>query len=98
MEGFQRIRAKWLSLAVVNIHQPVRKAYLVEKLKSSIDVADIDSILKELVKEKRLAKEQGRYRLTYHGTKSILPATGRVMRDIHRMKYLVNISKGRGER
>lgn len=92
----QMIRAKLLTLLTVNVFQPVDRALLVEYLKSSIDTQQIDCILDELIKENRVTKESDRYRLTYHGGKTIIPGKGRILRDIQRMKYLVKISKQRG--
>lgn len=92
----QRIRAKLLTLVAVNIFQPAESSLLVEQLKSHIDTEQIDSILDELVKEKRIIEEGSRYRLTYHGGKSIIPGKGRILRDIQRMEYLVQLSKQRG--
>lgn len=92
----QMVRDKLLTLLTINVFQPVERPLLVEHLKSSIDNQRMDCILDKLIKERRVTKEGDRYRLTYHGSKTIIPGKSRTLRDIQRMKYLVQISKERG--
>lgn len=96
VEDLEKIRAKLLTLAVVNVLQPVEKSLLAEQLKSRINAEQLDDILSELIKEKRVAKEKRRYRLTSRGMWSTIPGEGRVLRDIYRMKYLARGSRQRG--
>lgn len=92
----QRLRDKMFTLMTVNIFQPVEKSLLVDQLKSSIDTEQIDGILDELIKEKRVVKEGERYRLTFSYGKSIIPGRGRILRDVERMKYLARVTRQRG--
>lgn len=95
---YQRIRAKSLTLAVVNVLQPVKKTVLTKQLKSTIGIAQINDVLDELIKENKVTKEKWRYRLTSHGMQSIIPDEGRVLRDVQRMKYLAQVTRQRGGR
>jgi hypothetical protein len=96
LEDLEKIRVKLLTLAVVNVLQPVEKSLLAEQLKSRIDAEQLDNILSELIKERRVAKEKKRYRLTSRGMRSTTPGKGRILRDIHRMKYLARSTRQRG--
>jgi len=80
----------------INVFQPVERSFLVEQLEPEADTDQIDHILDELIKEKRVAVEKDHFRLTYRGIKSIIPGRGRILRDIQRMEYLVQLSKQRG--
>ena len=94
--NLQTLRSKILTLVAINVFQPVEKAFLIEQLESIVDTNQIDYIIDELIKEKRVAFEKDHFRLTHKGIKSIIPGKGRILRDIQRMEYLVQISKQRG--
>ena len=96
VEDLQKIRVKLLTLAMVNVLQPIEKSLLAEQLKSRINAEQLDDILSELVREKRVTKEKERYRLTSRGMRSIIPAEGRILRDVQRMKYLAQVTRQRG--
>lgn len=94
--GLQRINNKLLTLVTINIFQPVERDYLYDKLQSSIDSEQLNSILDELVLGNRVVLEQQHYRLTMPGYKSIIPNKGRVLRDVNRMHYLADTNFLRG--
>jgi len=95
-QNLQTLRSKILTLVAINVFQPVEKSFLIEQLQPEVDTDQIDYILDELIKEKRVAFEKNHFRLTYKGIKSIIPGRGRILRDIQRMEYLVQLSKQRG--
>jgi predicted transcriptional regulator len=92
----ERIRARFLILETLNVFQPAEKTCLVERLKGRVNAQQVEAILDELVKENRAVEEKGRYRLTRHGYKTIIPGKGRKLRDVYRMKYLFEITQQRG--
>ena len=92
----EHIRAKLLIAATINIFEPVSKSVLIEKLKNSIEITKIETILDELVKSDMVVKEKDYLRLTHYGYKAIIHGKGRKLRDIYRMKYLFEITQQRG--
>lgn len=94
--NLQYLRDKLITLVAVNIFQPAEKALLSRQLDSIIDTGRLDYILNELLNEKRVVIEQNNFRVTNRGMKSMIPDKGRILRDIQRMEYLVNLSKKRG--
>ena len=94
--NLQHIRDKLITLAAVNIFQPAEKAFLSKQLDSIIDTERLDYILNELLNEKRVVIEKNHFRVTNRGMKSMIPDKGRILRDIQRMEYLVQLSKERG--
>jgi hypothetical protein len=96
-QEWDNLRAKLITLLAINIYEPVKLGFLKQKLKSQIDTSKIKGVLTELTNEKKVAVESKHYRLTCYGlNKSVVPQQGRILRDIHRMEYLVNLSKKRG--
>lgn len=94
----QKLHAKMLTLLAVNVLQPVKKTVLAKQLKSTIEIAQINDVLDELIKENKITKEKRWYRLTSRGIRSIIPGKGRVLRDVQRMKYLAQVTRQRGGR
>lgn len=92
----QKVSNKLLTLATVNVFQPVGLELLVDKLQSSIDAEQLSIILDELVSEHRIALENKYFRVTKLGYRSILPDKGRILRDIYRMQYLADVNLIRG--
>lgn len=92
----QTLRNKLLTLAVINVLQPVERSFLIEQLESIVDTDHIDYILDELIKEKSVTIEKNHFRLTHKGMKVMIPRKGRTLRDMQRMEYLVQLSKQRG--
>ncbi len=95
-QNLQTLRSKILTMVAINVFQPVEKSFLTEQLQPEVDTSHIDHILDELIKEERVAFENGHFRATYKGMKSIIPGRGRILRDIQRMEYLVQLNKQRG--
>lgn len=91
-----KYRLKALTLAVINVLQPVDKNTLVNRLTKAINTDQIDLILDELVTEHRITMEKDHYRVTYKGIKSTLRNKGRILRDVQRMEYLVKLSRKGG--
>ena len=91
-----RIKAKLMTLLVINIMQPVLRSTLNIQLSKYANPIELLKIINELVNENKIVKEHYRYRTTASGWKSTIPGEGRVLRDIHRMEYLVESSKQRG--
>lgn len=96
VQDWENIRAKLLTLLAINIFQPVKISFLKQKLNNQIDTSKLRIILHELIKEKKVNRELRHYHLTYKGLKSVIPGKGRVLRDLHRMEYLVSLSKKGG--
>ncbi len=96
-QDWENTHAKLVTLLAINIFQPVKLSLLKQKLNTQIDTSKLKIILDELIKEKKLNRELRHYRLTYKGLNSVVPGKGRVLRDLHRMEYLVNLSKGGGD-
>lgn len=95
-QNLQSLRSKILTTVAINVFQPVEKTFLIEQLQTEVDTNQIDHILDELTRERRITLEQGHYRLTYKGIKSIVPGRGRILRDLQRMEYLTQLSSKRG--
>lgn len=96
-DNISNTRNKFVILGIVNIVQPVKKRSLVKLLKPEFAKKDIDDTLKQLIKEDRIIKEADKYRLTNYGLKTVLPGEARKLRDKHRMHYLYEIWKNRGD-
>lgn len=94
--GLQRVNNRLLTLATINVFQPVERELLVDKLQSRIDAEQLSIILDELISEHRIVLENQYFRVTRLGYKSILPDKGRILRDINRMQYLADINLIRG--
>lgn len=88
-----RIRGKFVVLTVLNVVQPVERTRLMTILKSDLSSREINSALRELLKEGRIMEESGRYRLTRRGLKTVPPGASRRVRDKARMHYLYDIWK-----
>lgn len=94
--NLQSIRDKLITLVAVNIFQPVERSFLLDQLDTIIDTERLDNILDKLLEEKKIVNEENHFRVTYKGMKSMIPDKGRILRDIQRMQYLVQLSKQRG--
>ena len=95
-QNLQTLRSKILTLVAINVFQPVERSFLSEQLDIIIDTERLDNILNELLEENRVVIEGNHFRVTYKGMKSMIPDKGRILRDIQRMEYLVQLSKERG--
>jgi predicted transcriptional regulator len=92
----EKVRTKLLVLVMINVHQPVDVPSLLKRLEQKINAEQIETILDELVQEDRVVEERGQYRLTRYGYKAIIPVRGRILRDVHRMKHLFEVTQQRG--
>lgn len=91
------VRAKLVTLLVINIFQPVELKSLKRILKPHIEPRQMNNVLKELIAQNKVALEKKHYRLTYSGfTKSIVPNRGKFLRDNQRMEHLIQLTKQRG--
>jgi len=91
------LTAKSILLFTINIFQPCNRNTLEANLKKEIDPKLLDPLLAQLLKEKRATREGDYFRLTAKGMTSIIPGKGRILRDLHRMQYLSELTaKGGG--
>ena len=90
------IRDRILTLATINILEPVTKGSLVKEMAQYIDKKQIVDIIGELLSDGLIVKEKKSYRVTYRGSKFNTSLEARKLRDVQRMKYLLSISKQRG--
>lgn len=88
--------AKSMVLLAINIFQPCKKDILANNLKKYADSNQLDNILAQLLKEKRVTCERDYFRLTLKGMDSITPGKGRILRDLQRMEYLSQLYKKGG--
>ena len=91
------LTAKSILIFTINILQPCKKNTLEANLSEDIDSDLLDTLLAQLVEEKRVTREGDHFRLTIKGMNSIIPGKGRILRDLHRMQYLSQLTvKGGG--
>lgn len=90
-------KTKVTVLFIINIFQPTTLETIHRNMRYEISLPDLQDLLNELHNEGKITEENKHYRLTFIGSKSIIPGKGRTMRDTHRMEYLVEYSKQRGE-
>jgi hypothetical protein len=96
-DALEFLTAKSILTFTINILQPCNKNTLETNLKKDIDSNLLDTLLAQLLEEKRATREGDYFRLTVKGMNSIIPGKGRILRDLHRMQYLFELSaKGGG--
>jgi hypothetical protein len=94
--GFDRIRNKFVVLEVINVAQPIERRKLAKILRTEFTLKEMNSALRELTREGRIAKESNTYRLTKFGLSTVLPGESRELRDKHRMHSWYEIWKKTG--
>ena len=94
--SYNSISDKMKILKLVNILQPVTKTTLLKHLPKTIRPESISSILTELLQDNLLSKERRYYRVTTSGLSFNLSKQSKKLRDITRMKYLLQTTKQRG--
>lgn len=84
------------TLVLINILEPVTKEIIIKSLGNNINNKQMGLILSELISDGFVAKEKDYYRTTYIGSSFSISRKANQLRDIHRMKHLLAISKQRG--
>jgi len=87
---------KLKTIAAINVLQPVTKSNLSKLLAKNIDPASLPIIMQELQEEGLIKSDKKYYRLTRIGMSYIASRESKFLRDIYRMKYLLDTSKQRG--
>jgi len=90
------INDRIITLATINILEPVTRESLIKETAQYIDKKQIENIIDELLNDGLIVREKKSYRVTYRGNKVNISVRARKLRDIQRMKYLLGISKQRG--
>ena len=84
------------TLAAINVLEPITESKLTRTLKNDIDPSSLSTILADLLIDGLISKEQRYFRITYRGMSLNHSQNSKKLRDISRMKFLLNISKQRG--
>lgn len=84
------------ALTVINVLEPVTMTNLKKVFKNTINPDSLSIILTELLDEKLVAIEKMHYRVTLKGLSFKMSRESRTLRDIYRMKYILNTKKAKG--
>jgi len=87
---------KMKTLTAINVLEPTTESTLARALKNDIEPSSLSIILEELLIEGLISKEKRHFRITYRGISLNHSQNSKKLRDISRMKYLLNTSKQRG--
>lgn len=84
------------TIASINILQPVTLPALSRALTRRVQRNLLPTVLRELVQDGLVAKENSHYRVTTLGMSLLTSRRISTARDVNRMKYLLATSKQRG--
>jgi predicted transcriptional regulator len=87
---------KMKTLTAINVLEPITESTLARTLKKDIDPSLLSTILGDLLLEGLISKDKRYFRITYRGISLNHSQSSKKIRDISRMKFLLNISKQRG--
>lgn len=92
----KKVVDKILVLENINLFQPVKEESLFKQMEEYISRSRLKTLIKELNKNKFITSEEGWYRTSYKGYRFSVSRRASMLRDIHRMKHLIDYFQQRG--